>query len=87
MKDVIIDIETLSTLPNAIILTIGAIKFNRFEKLKEFDDYETLYIRIDIKSCQNVGLTSDISTIKWWKEQNKDVRYEAFNHPDRKSIK
>jgi hypothetical protein len=86
MKDVIIDIETLSTLPNAIILTIGAIKFNRFEKLKEFDDYETLYIRIDIKSCQNVGLKSDISTVKWWKEQNKDIRYEAINHPDRKSI-
>lgn len=86
MKDVIIDIETLSTLPNAIILTIGAIKFNRYEKLKEFDDYETFYIRIDIDSCKKVGLKSDSDTIKWWKDQNKDVRYETIQNPDRKSI-
>jgi hypothetical protein len=86
MKEVIIDIETLSTLPNAIILTIGAIKFNRFEKLKEFDDYETLYMRINIESCKKVGLKSESDTIKWWKEQNKNVKYEAINNPDRKSL-
>jgi hypothetical protein len=86
MKDAIIDIETLSTNPNAIILTIGGIKFNRFEKLKNFDEYETFYVRIDIKSCQNIGLKSDSETIKWWKEQNKDVKYEAINNPDRISI-
>ena len=52
MSEIMIDIETLSTTPNALILTIGAIKFNRNEDVKDLKELETFYVRIDQNSCK-----------------------------------
>ena len=38
MSEVMIDIETLSTMPNALILTIGAIIFDRNDAIKELKE-------------------------------------------------
>ena len=78
-----IDIETLSTQNNAIILTIGAIKFNRHDDVLLLKKMPTFYERIDIQSCKNIGLISDESTSQWWKNQEDDIRYEALENPDR----
>jgi len=40
MKDVMLDIETLSTSNNALILTIGAIKWNRKGVIKKKHELE-----------------------------------------------
>jgi hypothetical protein len=56
MTDIIIDIETLSTKTNALILTIGAIKFNRKESIKDIKDMETFYLRVDIDSCKKLKM-------------------------------
>lgn len=82
-SEVIIDIETLGTKANSVILTIGAIKFKRFEELKELSKYDTFYIRINTESCKKKGLEVDKETVKWWNEQPKLVRYESVFHPDR----
>ena len=47
MKEVMIDIETLSTKNNAVILTIGAIKFDRKDDIKELKNMET-FIYVDV---------------------------------------
>lgn len=89
-SQVMIDIETLSTRPDSVILVIGAIKFSRnvdlepFEKLEKID---TFYKRITIESCIDIGLRIDESTVKWWKQQNPKVRYEALENPDRIPLK
>lgn len=73
--NVMIDIETLSCKSNAVILTIGAVKFN-FQEKSITDEF---YKRIDIQSCLDKGLHKDINTINWWKNQNIASRREAFN--------
>lgn len=85
-----LDLETLSTRPHAVILVIGAIKFNRNEKWIEEPDInriETFYVRIKIDSCIDAGLHVDPQTKKWWSEQNDDIKYEALEHPDRIPLK
>jgi DNA polymerase III epsilon subunit-like protein len=93
MTDVMIDLETLSIRPNAVILVIGAIKFNRgetWDKITDEHNIEKLdyfYTRICISSCLQEGLCVDQSTEKWWNEQEYDVKYEALLHPDRTPVK
>jgi hypothetical protein len=86
MTDVMIDIETLSTNSNAIILTIGAVKFNRNTELPCLEDCDTFYRRINIDSCKILGMHSDNTTEKWWYTQDEKTRYEALLNPDRQSI-
>ena len=87
MKEVMIDLETLSTENNAIIATIGAIKFDRTMDVPELKSMETFYIRIDSKSCELLNMHMDNSTIEWWKKQNEKSRNEIFSDENRISIK
>jgi DNA polymerase III epsilon subunit-like protein len=87
MTDVMIDIETLSTSPNALILTIGAIKFNRKGVLKKIDDLDTFYVRINQDSCKSLGMDVNNDTVSWWLSQSDDAKYEVFENKDRMNIK
>jgi DNA polymerase III epsilon subunit-like protein len=87
MTDIMLDLETLSTEPNATILTIGAIKFNRADNLKCLEDMDTFYRRISITSCKKLGLHIDKNTEQWWEKQDDDAKYEAIHNKDRVSIK
>jgi len=94
MTDVMLDLETLGTRPNAVILSIGAIKFDRHRcDIKRDKNYKSLpsdrifYERIHIKSCLDVGLVIDEATDEWWKKQPVDVQYEALHNKDRSDIK
>ena len=88
-----LDLETLSVRPHAVILVIGAIKFNRGETWSEYIDekslemLDTFYIRIKIDSCVQSGLYIEASTEKWWSEQDEDVNFEALKNPDRVTLK
>ena len=82
-----IDIETLSTKPNALILTIGAVKFSRNKDIEPLEITTNFYKRIDIKSCKKLGMDIDNDTVQWWNKQSKDVRYEAIENKDRQNIK
>lgn len=87
------DLETLSVRPNAVILIIGAIKFNRRETWSENIDEKCLnkldsfYVRIKLDSCKNIGMHIDPATQKWWDEQDPDIKYEALENPDRVTLK
>jgi hypothetical protein len=90
--EVMLDIETLSTRPNAIILIIGAIKFKRTEKYNEnIDDkilnkLDTFYRRITISSCTEVGLIQSKETVNWWESQKDEIKKEAFTDQNRVSL-
>jgi hypothetical protein len=79
MCEVMIDIETLSTNPNAHILTIAAIKFNRNDcSIPLLEDMETFYQRVDLSTCKNLDFHIDNNTLEWWNKQSKEVYDEAF---------
>ena len=88
-----LDLETLSVRPNAVILVIGAIKFNRGEKWDENIDeiglkkLDIFYKRIKISTCIYEGLHLDTKTKKWWDEQDDDVKYEALKNPERVTLR
>ena len=85
--DVMIDLETLDTKPTASILTIGAIKFDPFGDDLRSKNCEKLYIKVDIDSCDQLGLTTSQDTIAWWGQQSKEAQDEAFSTEGRVHIR
>jgi hypothetical protein len=85
--DVMIDIETLSTTPNALILTIAAIKFDRSYNIKPMEEMEIFYKRISKASGKKLNMHIDEKTRNWWLQQPKEIQYEAlYNKNDRIDI-
>lgn len=68
--DCMIDLETMSTRPNAAIVAIGAVGFN-FATLEIGPKFYTV---IDLRSAQDVGLHVDGDTVLWWLQQNDAAR-------------
>jgi exodeoxyribonuclease VIII len=79
---VMVDLETLSTGPNAAILSIGAVKFDPFDSDVQLDSF---YQPIEAASCQALGLTISAETVLWWMETPQDsarIRYLNERHMD-----
>ncbi|CAM0107254.1 exonuclease [Vibrio phage 234P10] len=68
-KWAVVDEETMSTEPNAAIISIGATMIDDLEAVDRF------YVNVDLPSCLAVGLHESESTRNWWKQQSA----EAFN--------
>lgn len=73
-----LDLETLSTRSNAVILTLAAIKFDRNQPKQKLDQSPSFYRKINIESCNKAGLHTDEKTVKWWSEQDEKTRKEAL---------
>lgn len=82
--DAMLDLETLSTRPNAVILSIGAVKFDPFSERIDVDDGLNLRICVDEQISLNRHIQEE--TIQWWGQQPKDVQDEAFSPDDRISL-
>lgn len=78
-NDVMIDLETLSTTPDAAILSIGAVKFDPFGDELKKADMDSFYVRVDLDSCDKLNLAISDSTIEWWSKQSQEAQDEAFN--------
>lgn len=70
MQDVMVDLETLGTVPGCSILSIGAVAFDEFDVLEE----DGFYTAVSSKSCQEAGLHEDEETKKWWSNQSEAAR-------------
>ena len=81
MSDIMLDLETLATSPDAVILTFGAIKFDPFDSSKEMSD--GIYFRIDVDEQIALGRRVDQGTVDWWGTQSAEVREEALGETDR----
>ena len=67
-KHVVIDLETLSTRNNAVIVSIGAVKIDNFEIV------DTFYTNVDARVGKEIGLHIDMATVQWWSEQSKEAQ-------------
>jgi hypothetical protein len=85
--DVMIDLETLATSTDAVILTIGAVKFDPFGSDIKEPAMDSFYVKVDIDSCDELGLVSNDDTIAWWAQQSKEAQAEAFEGDDRVHIR
>lgn len=73
-RGVMVDLETLGTVPGSIILSIGAVGFG-----PKKEHGSTFYEKISIESCQKHGLTFDADTLVWWMQQRIEAKAEAFS--------
>jgi hypothetical protein len=80
--DLMIDIETLGTSIGSVILTIGAVRFDR----RSDTEYESFYKKISVDSCKRNGMMIDQSTVDWWNTQSEEVRNEAFYSEPREEL-
>lgn len=81
--DVMLDLETLSTRPEATILTFGACKFSPYS---QHDITEGIYFRVNVDEQLAIGSHIDDSTVEWWGNQSADVREEAMSEEGRISL-
>jgi hypothetical protein len=81
--DIMLDIETLSTRPDAVVLTIGAVKFSPWASDVNTDD--GLYVRVNVDEQLELGRHVQQDTIDWWGRQAEDVREEALGEHNRTS--
>lgn len=81
MAHLMIDIETLGTTPDALILTVAAQSFDPVG-----DGYynQSYYARVDFDS--QIDRKIEDGTLQWWANQNSLVREEAFAEDDRKPL-
>jgi len=81
MADVMLDIETLATSPDAVVLTFGAVKFNPFNA--SIPMTKGLYCRLDVDEQIALGRAVDPGTVDWWGTQSPEVREEALGDDGR----
>lgn len=82
--DVMLDLETLSTRPESVILTIGAVKFDPWG-----DDVEAeagLYHRVNVDEQLALGRHVQEETVQWWGNQPAEVFEEAMGENGRVSL-
>lgn len=79
-KFVMVDLETLGTVPGCSILSIGAVEVDlqRGKLGKEF------YIVVNRQSCADAFLTEDASTVKWWEDKTPEARAVLAEAGDKK---
>lgn len=71
MHHIMVDLETLSTRPNAAILSIGAVGLD-----DETEDREQFYCVIDDSSIDGEKFDICAETIQWWMNQSEEARAE-----------
>lgn len=78
-KHIMVDLETMGLQPNAAIVSIGAVHFDKASTYSEF------YTPVSLKSCMDAGLTQDQSTVDWWMKQSVVARM-AWQREDAPSL-
>ena len=86
-SDIMIDLETLATSPDAAILTIGAVRFDPFGRERDRPEMTKFYAKVDIDSCHDLGLVTSDDTIAWWANQSKEAQEAAFDPEGRQPIR
>lgn len=87
LSEIMIDLETLATTPDAAILTIGAVRFDLDGNEIETPEMKSFYVKVDLESCTELGLTISDDTLAWWAKQSAEAQEEAFSEHDRTHIK
>ena len=76
-----LDLETLATSPDSVILTFGALKFDPFDRDREIT--QGIYFRINVDEQLALGRAFNEDTLNWWSRQPSVIRDEALGEHDR----
>ena len=77
-----IDLETLGTRPDGVILSIGGVKFDpNSDKI-----YDEFHYRLEVDEQIDRGRSVDEGTVEWWGKQPAEVVEAAFGNEGRISI-
>lgn len=77
-NDIMIDLETLATTPDAVILSIGAVRFNLEAGAVFSGEDEVFYRSVSIQSQPTRKVSGD--TIAWWMGQDQAAK-SVFTEP------
>ena len=80
---VMIDIETLSTTPDAVVMSVGAVKFD--PKATRPPTNKTLW-RPDIDEQTERDRHVSESTLEWWSKQPAHIQEDAFSDDHRVEV-
>ena len=83
MIHAMIDLETLSTNPEATILTVGGVKFDPYNSV---EPSQGMYFRVDVDSQTTMGREVMQETLDWWATQPAEISDEALGDKDRISL-
>ena len=78
-----IDIETLGTKPNAVILSVGAIKFDPFNSNEPHDGK---HWRLDVDAQTEIDREVNEDTLAWWAKQDPEIQEDAFGESGRTDV-
>jgi hypothetical protein len=75
-----IDIETLSTSPESVVLSIGCVKFNPYTTEEPYDGR---HFRLTIEEQTERGREIDEGTLDWWSRQSPEIQADALGDEGR----
>ena len=78
-----IDIETLATTTDAVVLTIGACKFDPYTLTPPTDGF---YVRLEAEMQTHMGRKMCNDTLEWWSKQPKHIQEEALGEGNRTPV-
>lgn len=78
--DLMVDFETFSTDPKAVVVSAGAVLFDKKKKI-----YAKKYWDITFKDQIKIGRIVDESTLRWWFSQSREAQKSITN--DKKLLK
>lgn len=72
----VVDLETLDTIPTSVILSFGCSLFAFEEKNADFEHYIKTGFYTKLSPIEQIksGRTTDQGTIDWWKKQGKEAQ-------------
>lgn len=73
--DVMLDIETAGRNRDALVIALGALEFDAYSDASG-SGFEVMF---DVEDAQRTGGVIDMSTIKWWLQQEQAIRNRMFN--------
>lgn len=73
--NIMLDLETAGTGPDAAIMAIGAVAFTSTNVISQH------YVVVDLEDSVRAGGVIDASTFKWWMKQSQEARSELAKNP------
>lgn len=71
-----VDLETLDVLPSAVVLSLGAVKFDPY---KSDEPHSEIYFKINIDDQNRFNRTTSDGTLAWWSKQDPHILEEALD--------
>lgn len=77
MKNIMLDLETFGTNPFSMIISIGAVYFDPTKQGPEAIKSQ-FYVTIDPIASAKAGFLTDMSTICWWLDPQRNAIYKDW---------